>query len=248
MARVREETLFGDVPLEEKEIRGRRFRFPIRYYDHETISGAFPASATKIRRLLPSPRLEPVEAGPGVILVRMTGFEYHVIDGLEPYNEFSIGVPVLYRGAEHSPGLPGACIIHLPVTTEEARWVGVDLYGFPKFLAEITFDETVDARRCVVRADGMDVITLEVRKVPATAESTEFFVYTPLGRDLVRTPVQVKGQWGTGHVTGGALCNLGDHPIVSGLRDIDLERASVEHAYAPKRQMLLHQPGERLPL
>lgn len=194
----------------------------IRYYDHETITGAFPASTAKVRRLLPSPRLEPVEATPGVTLVRMTALEYGNIDGLAPYNEYSITVPVLYNVAGHPSGLPCGYITHLPVTTEEARWVGVDLYGFPKFVAEITFQDTADGRRCVVRADSMDVITLQARKVHAIAESMEFYIYTLKDKQLIRTPVQVRGLWGTSRVSGGALCSFGDHPIVAGLRDVDL--------------------------
>ena len=248
MANVRDEGLFDGVKLEDVKYVGRRFRFPIRYYDHQRISAAFPASAAKVQSILPSDKLTPVQAGPGTTLVRMTGYEYRNIDGLAPYREFSISVPVLYKKAGSASGLPGAYVIHLPVTTEEARWAGVEIYGFPKFIAEITFEDTADARRCRVCVDGVDIVTLDAPKVPAEPASNDYYAYTVKDEQLLRTLIRVKGQWGTSRVPEGASCILGDHPIARELRGLDVGRTSLEHAYAPEQQMMLHLPGERMPL
>jgi hypothetical protein len=34
----------------------------------------------------------------------------------------------------------------------------VEFYGFPKLLAEITFEDVGEARRCRLRAEGRDIV------------------------------------------------------------------------------------------
>ncbi len=53
-----------------------------------------------------------------------------------PYTEVAIQVPV--EPVDDSPGDKFAHLF-LPVSTEAARWPGVDIYGFPKFVAKINF-------------------------------------------------------------------------------------------------------------
>jgi hypothetical protein len=238
-----EENIFPGVKFEDVEVSGRRFRFPVHYYDFPRISGVFPASAVKVWGMLPSTRLMPVQPKPGMAVVSMTAFEYRNVAGLAPYNEFSISVAVLYE-----KGLPGLYVVHLPVTTEEARVAGVEVYGYPKFIAEITFEESAEARRCRVRADGKDIVTLEVKKIVAEAQSIDYYTYTVKDKQLLRTLLQFKGQWGTSRVPGGASHILGDHPIAKQLGDLGLGATSLESTYSPRQQALLHLPGERLPL
>jgi hypothetical protein len=52
-----------------------------------------------------------------------------------------VAVPVLYKTTDQGPGLPGGYVVHPPLTTEEARCGGAEFYGFPRFLAEITFED-----------------------------------------------------------------------------------------------------------
>jgi hypothetical protein len=159
-----DDPFFAGRQVEEREGCGGRWTFPIRYYDLTMISASFPAPVAAVRKILPTGALKPVQPMPDVAVVNLSAFEYRHIDQFAPYNEFMVAVPALYKTADQGPGLAGGYVFQLPVTTEEARCVGVELYGFPKFVAEIMFEDTGQARRCRVRADGRDIVSLEVKK------------------------------------------------------------------------------------
>ena len=145
---------FEDVKSEELEYSGRKVKFPFCYIDFSRMSASFPVPTNKVKDALPTERLKPVEIKPGIAMIRFAAMEYRETDRdwLESYNEFGVSVPVQYQSDEDSPEFPGLYVVHLPVTTEEARWGGVEIYGFPKFIAEINFKEEGDMRRCRVRA------------------------------------------------------------------------------------------------
>ena len=239
---------FAGIKIEEIEISGVRVRFPIRYFDSSMIAATFPAPAARVQEVLPSDRLKPVQLMPGTAAVALAAMEYRHIDGLAPYNEFGIMVPVEYQPADNVPGLPGLYVVHLPVTTEEARWGGVEVYGYAKFMAEISFEDAGEVRRCRIRAEGKEIITLEVKKLVTGPQSSELYTYTVKEGQLLRTLVQQQGQVGTSDVSGGARYTLGDHPIADQLRALEMDETSVLHQYVPQMQSMLHLPGERLPL
>ncbi len=245
---ARDESFFASVKLEEIELNGQRVNFPLRYYDYPRISATFPAPADKVRAILPSKKLSPIQPNPGTALVYLTAFEYNEVDRTSPYNEFSISVPVSYEKGDNAPGIMGLYILHLPVTTEEARAAGIELCGFPKFLAEIEFEETPESRRCILQADGKGIVTLEVKKLAVEPQSLEAVCFTVKAKQLFVTPLLFKGEWGTSGSVGGASFVLGDHPIAQELRGLEIGATSVEHTYAPHQYSLLYLPRERLPL
>lgn len=239
---------FEGVKFEELEYFGRSFKFPVCYIDLSRISAFFPAPANRVKDALPTERLKPVEIKPGIAMVSFTGFEYREIDRLEPYNEFGVSVPVQYKRDEGSQGLPGLYVVHLPVTTEEARWGGVELYGFPKFIAEISFEDSGEMRRCRVRAEGKDIITLEVKKLDTSLVSDDLYAYTVKDGQLLRTHAQTKGQLGTSSLPGDASYKLGNHHIAKELQRLEIGGTALRCSYSPKMQMMLHKPGQKLPL
>jgi hypothetical protein len=246
MSARQDENPFAGVKTEEVEVLGKRYRFPIKYYDHTRMSAVFAMPASGARELLPSAKLRPIEAQPGVALIDMSAYEYHDIDGLAPYNEFAISVPVLYDNGD--AGFPGIYIVDLPVTTEESMLGGIELWGFPKFLAEIQFEDTSELRRCIVRAEGKHIVTVEVKKTTAEPQSMEGCMYSIKGNQIIRTPLACSGEWASSRVPGAASCVLGDHPVAEKLRKLGLGTAVIESTYAPRQRFLLELPGERLPM
>jgi hypothetical protein len=244
-----DDPFFAGRKIEEREGCGRRWQFPIRYYDLTMISASFPAPVAAVQKILPTGALKPVQLMPDLAVVNLVAFEYHHIDQLAPYNEFMVAVPVLYKTSDQGPGLPGGYVFHLPVSTEEARCAGVELYGFPKFLAEITFEDASQARSCGVRADGRGIISLEVKKTDTKkTQLPDAYPYTVKNSQLLRTRTQWQAQAGIAEVKGGASFTLGDHRIAEQLRALELGKASVRHLYATQGQAMLHLPGEPLPL
>src|SRR5262245_27716923 len=92
-----------DVAVED---RRWRVELPQRYHDWSFMMAHFPASARKVRQLLPSDKLVPVPLLPGIAVVSIAAFEYRRMATLAPYNELAIMVPVRRQPTVNIPAVP----------------------------------------------------------------------------------------------------------------------------------------------
>lgn len=250
---------FDDVKVKVVTVRrgNRTYRFelPQRYYDWSFMMAHFPACAAKVRALVPG-KLQPVQLAPGVGIVSLAAFEYRRTATLKPYNEFSIMVPVLPHPAASIPALPllypdrypdlGFYIRHLPVNTQEACDIGIEVWGFPKFLAEITFEDVGWMRRCRLEVDGKHVITLDVRTSETKTGARDFYAYPQKDGKFLKTRVETRLKYNETRFAGGASYMLGDHWIARELRVLGMRRIAVGRLYAFEAQSLLYE-GVPLP-
>ena len=237
---------FDDVQYEERDFQGKIFRFPVAYRDFRCIFASFPASRIRVMELLPSFKMEPMEVSPGATVIGFTGYEYLEIDGLEPYNEFSVTIPVNYMTGD-GEGLPGIYAVYKPVSIDEAADWGKDFFGYPKTHADITFSEDDDALTCQVEHEGHQIISLEVGKRPTTLDVSKGYVYTVKDGELIRSYIQNRGRKSTGD-SSNARFMLGDHEIAEEIRKISPIEQPMSSTYSIKMKMKLHKPGERYPL
>ncbi len=259
-----DKTFFAEVEIKETILStGVRIGLPVRYYDWSWMNAIFPAPAAKVQRLLPSNKLKPLLLMPGTAMVALTAMEYRQIADVGPYNEFSISVLVQCEPTINVPGLPlllnpllsphwykkfGVYIHHLPVTTREARDFGVEIWGYPKFVAEISFEDAAEIRRCRLRAEGKDIVTLEVKKLDTRTRPICLYSYTVKDGQLLKTLIQTQGQYGITKFPGGASYILGDHPMAEELKTLGMGKTAVGRFYAPQVQSLLPLASERLAL
>jgi hypothetical protein len=234
------------VKFEDLDFQGSKIRVPIVYSNQFRIAANFTVSLPQAKMLLPSRRLEPIEVKPGVGILSITAFEYKAIHGLKPYNEFGTFLPVNYRRVDGTLGEPGVYCLHLPVTTERARWGGVAIYGFPKFVAEIEFTHEKDATSCNVWHDGKTVAELVVEKVEPKRALNRLICYTYKEGFVLKTLVEAEGLVGTSKSVGGAKITLGTHKIADELRKLGVREEAVEYQYIPQMYSLLHTPSEHL--
>jgi hypothetical protein len=250
---------FEGIELHETVLStGKHIRLPVRFFDWSSMMAHFPAPAGKLRRLLPGDRLKPALLAPGTGILTLVAMEYKRISDVAPYNELGIMVPVQYEPPVNVPGLPllfphrfprfGLYVHHLPVTTQEAYDYGVELWGYPKFVAEITFEEDDAARHCRLQAGGQDILAMEVAKRPTKLQSLDFYSYTVHDGQLLHTRIQTQGQSSIARFQGGASLTLGDHPIADELRSLEVRPRPVEVMYSYGIQSMLHPAGRRLPL
>lgn len=114
----------------------------------------FGASRQGVQKLLPE-GLTPIRVAPGRAAVTFLCVDYHRIGAGEfaPYNEFGILLPAVYGSKSAVPLLSaftrgvGGYVWYLPVTTESARALGVDIWGYPKEVGDITFDDDGTRRK-----------------------------------------------------------------------------------------------------
>ena len=240
--------VFAGVDIEEIEILGKKYRFPLRFYDYTGIVGVFPADATKVKELLPSEKLIPYQPEANVALVALAGYEYKNVDGLAPYNEFAITILTTYKKNPEDAGELGYYVLHLPVTTEEARVLGIEMWGFPKFLADIIFTHNEESVVCNVQADGKDIISMEAKQIATEPTVLDIYDYTIKNGEIAKTLVSFRGEYGTSTSPQGASCVLGNHPISEQLRKIGIGEKSIQYRYSQELNVLVYLPSEYLPL
>jgi hypothetical protein len=139
-------------------------------------------------------------------------------------------------------------VCHLPVTHEYARDGGIEEWGYPKFLADITFEDLGESVRSELRAEGKHVLTLEVEKLPAKSQRMDGYIYSVKEGELLKTRSEMQGVIGISRSRGGASYTLGDHPIADELRGLGMGATASGRMYGSQVQGMLHRAGERLAL
>ena len=245
--------LFKGIVQWEMSWQGRAVKLPVFYYDNTAFTAIFTARTDRLRRLLPHPDLRPIELYPGTGMLAFTCFEYRRTD-IEPYNELSIAV-LATLGSRTLPGVSllahvarrcfHAFVWKLPVTTEIARVGGVDLYGYPKFIAGIDFERPPGAIACHLSEDQRPILSLRGPTLPTSrGKLTRYVTYSikngiPLVANVITDPLEYAESF-TG--AGATLELHGDHPIAAELREVGLGSRPVLYQYAPRTQAILFAP------
>jgi hypothetical protein len=217
-------------------VQGRTVVLPVVVRDALSISAVYVVPAGAVRRLLPTPALHVPELFPGLALCVLAAVEYRDND-LGRYNEVAVNFFVTHGGRRPLPffGLLagfrrraiGAYVHRLPVTTSFSRDAGRDIWGFPKTVEEITFEDEAGWRTCTLTSGGAHVLTLSVvrggrRRFDDLAQDA----YAWRDGVLFKTP-SVMGAEGVGTRLGGARLTLGAHPFADELRSLGLPKRAL---------------------
>lgn len=251
----RDLTFFRGVPQVEVRSQGHTVRVPCFYYDVTHFSVGFLAPLKALEALLPSPEIQLLRVTPKRGLLHIGVFEYRDTD-VGPYNEVAVSVAALPgTRARVGTGLlkamregPTAYVWQLPVTTEIARHLGVEFYGFPKFLADITIRHGEGLGRCRLAADGQVIFDLRA-ELPEPQAANRYYYHTlsmSEGR-IVRAEVSMNLRArGTSQARNDVEIEFGDHPIGGRLADLGIGRP-LEVSYIPSMQTILTSPVEGFP-
>jgi hypothetical protein len=225
---------------------------PVFYWDIELMSMTLMAPLDALRAALPSERLFPYKLTPWHGVVSLTTYCYKDCD-IDPYNEIAVSIPVtldkptpLFTGIlRKTPAIPKGFIAHLPVTTEIARKMGVDLAGYPKVLADIQFKDEGEWLTCTWKSDGRLVLSVRGRKLSGkTVQRSLIHPMTSREGYLLRSEL-VMSACQAGLSTSGedVSITLGDHATAGDLRALRWGRVS-SYTYCPSRQAILMPPSE----
>jgi hypothetical protein len=242
--------LFAGVKQWELEQPGIKFKLPVFYYDNTSLQAIYTASTTKVKKLLPDPQMNLIEMSPGRCTVVFTAFEYRNSD-LGPYNEFSISFPIAFQKRQ-IPGLTlwsqmrhASFTVHiwkLPVTTEIARRGGVELYGYPKFLADIFFDKGKEWVSCRLAEEGEEILTLTGRVLPTAGQRTSRIVTYSIIDDIPLSANVVIHALEFAQSRDGQAARVtvaGNHPISEILRQIELGANPAVYEFSPVTEAIL---------
>lgn len=195
-----------------------------------TMLGAtFSAPRERIEDLLPD-RVRPIRATPGGnAAITFLSVEYHRIgDGeIDPYDEFAVVLPAIHGSTDTLSDLSvlnratSGYMWYLPVTTEPAKALGAEIWGFPKVVADIDHEDDGSRRRTTVTVDDERFLTLEVDRPPSLRQRLDGYVYT--GREeLLRVPAEVNGELGMWPYSTEAAVAFGPHRRAEPLRELGI--------------------------
>jgi hypothetical protein len=249
----------SDYPIGAEKVKkqttlssGQTVDLPL--YTEATITGAiFSASLAPVRTLLPS-CLSPVRLGPRTAAVTFLCIEYHRVDEdtFEPYNEFGVLIPATRQSTVSVPFLSrfpdgvGGYVWYLPVTTEPARALGDEIWGYPKVRGDIDITEVDSRRYTTVTIDGDHFITVEIERPPTLSfgRPVPTESYTVQDGTVLREPLSFEGEMGVWPLTSRVSYTLGEHSRAEELRQLDIGDLAVARCYG-NGTFVIH-PGKPL--
>lgn len=221
-------------------LTGRRMGLPVHFLDMTMMGGVFRLAVEQATQLVSSELFVPSIAEDGFARCHVTALEYRNVDILYPYNELAITIPGKIRGIDREMDLH--YYLHLPVTTEDARWSGVEIYGFPKYIAAIDFQESESDLVCALTLADEEVLTLRAGKGTANDDEWDVENVTFLDGEPLLSFFHGCGQRHTSDAPGGSTLQFGEHRFAQELRSAQIEQTSVSHFYCPSMSATLSVP------
>jgi len=219
-------------------LTGYRLAMPAHFFKLAMFGGIFRAPIARLQNQLPGEPFTPMIDQAGFGRIAMIAIDYREADIVYPYREFAVTV------LGNIPGRSGDIhyYLHLPVTTEEARWTGVEIYGFPKYLAKIDLAEAEDQLSCVLMKDGELILKIIVRRTePVEKEWLAQNLTFRSGKPFLNE-FRTHGLRGEVEQAGGACLEFGNHPIGLALHGLEIDPVSISHFTCPEIQATLSKP------
>lgn len=184
-----------------------------------------PASRAAVRTLLPD-GLRPVPVTPTRAAVTLLSVAYDRIGrgAIDPYDEFGVLFPAVPAGASTPSTVArvGGYVDFLPVTTDPARALGADIWGYPKVVADITHREWGSTRQTAVTVDGERFVDFAVDRPPMTETRLSTASYTVMDGILLHERLTLDGRIGVWPASRAFSVTLGDHPRAERLRRLEV--------------------------
>lgn len=252
-------SIFDGVSQRPIPIRQWSSKSPLFFGDLSMMQGIFLADLDAARAMMPSELLRPTMGLPGKAMVAINCFEYKETD-VGPYNEVSISVAVQLN--DSTPGPLAVMrskltrtyhghVLELPVNTEISVAGGLDYFNYPKYLAEISFEDEQVWRTCRVldAKTGQKIFTMRVRRLSTKrkkpgrdADPSLYFSYPVKDGRVLKARLEMDElERASGFLGSGFEFSAGDHPRAHTLHALRPGRL-MEYVYAPRCQAILYEP------
>lgn len=213
-------------------VSGQATPVPVEVRSAQMVAGTFTAPATAAQELIAYSGLR-VQRFAGTLALCMLSAVSYADTDLGPYNEIAVAVVVEpHHGADPHPRRRGGMttFIHrLPVDQELSCAAGRDIWGFPKWVADITWQQRRGGVEVVMIDADEPVLSMRVdgRAVPVPPSETEMSCYSWREGVLRRTTWTMRLS-GTKVRPGGVHMDLSDeHPMATELRGLRFPKGAL---------------------
>ncbi len=208
---------------------------PVYFHDNAVFGSVHIASFEAVAEAIPSEAITPVRLPRGRCLVGILAFRYGLVtwtaaDGSAlrkaPFGEVAIACPVSWHG--EGPDVSArqrlrGFVLQQPVTAWRPCDDGWQLFGYPKFVADMEFTEGTRSRKVQVTEGGQELLSLEGRPGgPAATFDQNGLIYTAMGTDLVANTDRSLGRRQVRLGRDIGQFHAGDHPVGRALQRLDI--------------------------
>jgi hypothetical protein len=220
-------------------ISGLDISFSAKYQDWSFYLIELRANYQMVKELLAERHLLPKEIAPAETRLQIVACELRKVQVAGPYNELSIQVPV--EPLDDSPN-EKLTHLYLPVNTEESRWPGVDIFGFPKFIATIDIETDNNRAACRLAVGDQMILEFKMDDKAGPRKHYKWDYYGTRKRRVVKTTMDPEGSISDEEFSGNASLVLGEHPIADTLRAILLSEEVVRTMIGHNVSSVLKKP------
>lgn len=208
---------------------------PVEVRSAKMFAATFLVDADAAQRLIDDTGLRVSRPRPGTAVCALSAVQY-LDNDLGPYNEIAVAIVVrphdLAPGAKPPSPFGGevTTYIHrLPVNQTFTRAAGRGIWGFPKWVTDITYRRQGPVTDAVLVDHGELVLGLRVRRgpIPLPARDLHMSCYSFNDGVLRRTPWTTRNRAMRGGVGSTALTLGSVHPMALELRALGLPRRAV---------------------
>lgn len=199
------------------KMTGMDLSFDVHYRDISQYLIEMRARYEPIRKWFDDKGWTPLEVSSGETKVMINFLDLKKVPLLGPYKEVSIHVPIepfdesKYDTFAH---------LYLPVTSEAARWGGVDINGFPKFLADIDIRLDKGMMYGSLVESGKKVMDIQVKDGSSKENELRWDIYGYRKGKVTSTTFEMKGSYLEREPSNEDKITLGDHKISEELRKV----------------------------
>lgn len=209
---------------------GRDISAPVEVRSAQLVSGIFTAPATAAQELIDYSGLRVHRVAGTLALCMISAVQYTDSD-LGPYNEISVAVVVEPHDGSPAPlGKDTTTFIHrLPVNQELSCTAGREIWGFPKWVADITWQHRGGGVDVVLIDSDEPVLSMRVEGpgLPLPRSRNEMACYSWSDGVLRRTTWSM-GMSGIRVRPRGIHLDLGEeHPMAQELRGLRFPKAAL---------------------
>ncbi len=251
---------FTEIAQEDITIRQYSGKSPMFFRKFQLMAGVYTADYASCKALVPNDQFHVLQIIPRRGLIGIHCMEYMDSD-VGPYNEVSISVGITPRKTLFSAAsiLKSAItqnfhayILQLPVTTEVAYFGGVDYFNYPKFIANIEFEERNGKRVCrlsesgsnkmIISFEGKMIKTKKADPLNNSFQTMTLNSYPVMGGEMVHARMRVNTiEKGESFLGAHGKLTIGEGEIAEMLRKLDMGM-QISYQYAPECESVMYLP------